>query len=59
MKTLTIKEMRKAVADDLYDTLTNDSRYRSSIATEIVAQKSDLEVRQMYSEAGLGESIDE
>lgn len=58
MSAPTIKEIRKAVADDLYDTLTNNRNFRSRAANDIVSRMSDDEARQAYSDAGLDEDDD-
>ena len=55
---LTIEEMRRHVADDLYDTVTNDRRMRSVLVDQTVDRMSDDEIREAYEDAGLGESID-
>ena len=55
---LTIQEMRKAVADDLYDTVTNCHRSRSAMVDDVVAAMSDEDVVRAFHNAELGESID-
>ena len=56
---LTVEEMRRHVADDLYDTVTNNRRMRSALVDQAVARMSDEEIRKAYEDAGLGETIDE
>ena len=46
--------MRKEVADDLYDDVTNDRKARSALVDSYVATKTDEEIRQMWIDAGLG-----
>ena len=46
--------MRKEVADDLYDDVTNDREARSALVDSYVATKTDEEIHQMWIDAGLG-----
>jgi hypothetical protein len=59
MKSPTITEMRKALADDIYDSLTNDRTYRSCVADRIVKDMDDTQVIQAYEDAELGSSVDD
>ena len=56
---LTIKEIRAAVGDDLYDTVTNCSKNRNAMVNDVVAAMSDEDVIRAFIDAGLGDSEDE
>ena len=49
-----ITQMRKEVADNLYDDTTNNWKTRSALVDYYVATKTDEEIRQMWIDAGLG-----
>ena len=54
-----INEMREAVGDDLYDSVTNDRRTRSWLVDEFIKTKTDEEIEQMYHDAGLDDNLDD
>jgi hypothetical protein len=54
-----IEDLRKSVADDLYDTVTNDRNARSGMVDEYVGRHDDAEVYQMYLDADLGADEEE
>ena len=54
----TIQQMRSAVADDLYDTVTNCRKSRGALVGQAVAAMSDEDVVRAFHDAELGETID-
>lgn len=52
---LTINDKRHAVAEDLYQSVTEDCGARSSLVDNYIDTKTDEEIEQMYLDAELGE----